>query len=63
MELSKLHLLLWEGVAESKENDFGFFRLQFVTFSKDILLDVFLAAKMLLFFSRIFTMFFFGSDR
>ena len=47
----------------SQKKDFGFVRLQFVTFSKDILLDVFLAAKMLLLFSRIFTMFFYVSDR
>ena len=41
---------VWERVAESKNNDFGFLRLLSVTFSKDILLDVFLAAKMCLFF-------------
>ena len=46
-----------------KKNDFGFVRLQFVTFSKDIWLDVFLAAKIVLFFPRIFTMFFYVSDR
>ena len=41
---------VWERVAESTKNDFGFVRLQFVTFSKDIWLDVFLAAEIVLFF-------------
>ena len=38
-----------KGLPSPKKNDFGFVRLQFVTFSKDILLDVFLAAKLLMF--------------
>ena len=41
-----------------KKNDFGFVRLQFVTFSKDSLLDVFLAAKMLLCFPAYLRCFF-----
>ena len=42
----------------NKKNDFGLFRLRFVTFSKDILLDVFLAAKMWSFFPAYLRCFF-----
>ena len=46
-----------KGLPSQKKNDFGFFRLQFVTFSKDIWLDVVSAAKIVWCFPHIYDVF------